>query len=67
MTRETKIGIALMVLLIGVFGAMVYKKWNGRQPAAVANAAVADATEAGPTPAADRSRRPAARDQGRTG
>ncbi|MGC1275957.1 MAG: LysM peptidoglycan-binding domain-containing protein [Planctomycetaceae bacterium] len=43
MARETKIGIALMVLLVGVFGAMVYKKWNSRRPTAVAAAAVAPA------------------------
>lgn len=35
MARETRIGIALMVLLVGVFGAIVYKKWNGRQPTAL--------------------------------
>ncbi|MBA3312349.1 MAG: LysM peptidoglycan-binding domain-containing protein [Planctomycetota bacterium] len=46
MARETRIGIALMVLLVGVFGFMVYKKWNGRQPTAVAAAA-----EANPAPA----------------
>ena len=44
MARETKIGIALMVLLVGVFGFMVYRKWNGRAPAAVAAAATSTET-----------------------
>ncbi len=38
MARETKLGIALMVLLVGVFGVMVYKKWNSRVPTALAAA-----------------------------
>lgn len=51
MARETKIGIALMILLVGVFGAMVYKKWNSRKPTAVAAAAVAPAASDADEPA----------------
>lgn len=29
MARETKFGVALMVLLLGVFAAVAYKKWDG--------------------------------------
>jgi LysM repeat protein len=41
MARETKLGMVLMVLLVGVFGFMVYKKWNSRQPTAMVAAAEA--------------------------
>jgi len=47
MARETKLGIALMVLLVGVFGFMVYKKWNSRQPTALAAAGEVSAPEEG--------------------
>jgi nucleoid-associated protein YgaU len=55
MARETKIGVALMVLLVGVFGFMVYKKWNSQQPAAIASAAETDspATDSDEPPSAD--------------
>lgn len=33
MARETKIGIALMALLLGVFGFVAYKKWDGLKSA----------------------------------
>jgi nucleoid-associated protein YgaU len=36
MARETKIGVALMVLLLGVFGAVAYKKWDALKSAVVA-------------------------------
>ncbi|QDT38025.1 LysM peptidoglycan-binding domain-containing protein [Stratiformator vulcanicus] len=31
MATETKIGLGLMILLVGVFGFVVYKKWDDRQ------------------------------------
>lgn len=36
MARETKIGVALMVLLLGVFGAVAYKKWDALKAAVAA-------------------------------
>lgn len=32
MARETRIGVALMMLLTGVFGFMVYQRWNSDRP-----------------------------------
>jgi len=43
MARETKIGIALMALLLGVFGFVAYKKWDGLKSVA---ASKSDPTEA---------------------
>lgn len=51
MARETKIGVALMALLIGVFGFVVYKKWDSLKPATIAAAGSEKAAPAKKGPA----------------
>lgn len=43
MARETKIGVALMVLLLGVFGGVAYKKWDALKSAVAAKSDKGDA------------------------
>lgn len=54
MARETKIGVALMVLLLGVFGGVAYKKWDTLKSAIAAKSGKTDA-KAEDKPAASQS------------
>ncbi len=53
MTRETKVGVAMVMLLVGVFGFLVYKRFTRPVDAVAVNEQPAD-EEAGDAPEGDR-------------
>ena len=48
MARETKIGIALMALLLGVFGFVAYKKWDGLKSAVASRTGATESAKPAP-------------------